>query len=175
MTPVDAIKAANNSSRVKLEATPKHIQKCILLRPRTATLPSVVQSGPRKSSIRPRVSGLGRRHCHFVTVVRPGNDMLADSMALQTGFGDGKLSSFSYFPGARFIIVGLLSRPDSYYKVSRVLRGRSCFTVLVSHTQICAVCFGYSLLTSSRSALVVTSFLISPSSVSQLNVNDLST
>lgn len=67
--------------------------------------------------------------------------MLADSMALQSGFGDGKLSSFSYFPGARFIIVGLLSRPDSYYKVSGVLRGRSgCTLVLiVPRITICAL------------------------------------
>lgn len=49
----------------------------------------------------------------------PGEDMLADSMALQSGYGAGKLSNFSYFPGARFVIVGLLSRPDSYYKVRR--------------------------------------------------------
>lgn len=50
--------------------------------------------------------------------------MLADSMALHSGYGNGKLSSFTYLPGALFIVVGLLSRPDSYYKVSQVLRWR---------------------------------------------------
>ena len=39
-------------------------------------------------------------------------------MALQRGYGGGRLSSITYFPGARFVIAGLLSRPDSYYKVS---------------------------------------------------------
>eukprot|EP00904_Undaria_pinnatifida_P012811 jgi/Undpi1/8660/HiC_scaffold_25.g11125.m1 len=38
-------------------------------------------------------------------------------MVLQRGYGEGKLSSITYFPGARFIIAGLLARPDSYYKV----------------------------------------------------------
>ena len=61
--------------------------------------------------------------------------MLADSMPLQSGYGDGKLSSFTYFPGARFIIVGLLARPDSYYKVSGILlRGRSWRAAVLPYT-----------------------------------------
>lgn len=40
-------------------------------------------------------------------------------MALQRGYAGGTLSSITYFPGARFIIAGLLSRPGSYYKVQR--------------------------------------------------------
>ena len=43
-------------------------------------------------------------------------------MALQRGFGDDKLSSITYFPGARFIIGGMLSNPISYYKA----RCQSC-------------------------------------------------
>lgn len=39
-------------------------------------------------------------------------------MALQQGYGGGKLSTVTFLPGARFIIAGLLSRPNSYYKVT---------------------------------------------------------
>lgn len=45
--------------------------------------------------------------------------MLLFGMALQRDCGESTLSSITYFPGARFIIAGLLSRPGSYYKVSR--------------------------------------------------------
>lgn len=54
----------------------------------------------------------------------PGDGMLADSnipflgALLKSGDGKGKLSSVTFLPGAIFIVVGLLSRPDSYYKVS---------------------------------------------------------
>ncbi|CAM9825189.1 unnamed protein product [Ectocarpus sp. 4 AP-2014] len=52
-----------------------------------------------------------------------GDGLLAEGrvfffgMALQRGYAGGTLSSITYFPGARFIIAGLLSRPGSYYKV----------------------------------------------------------
>lgn len=52
-----------------------------------------------------------------------GDGLLAEGrvlclgMVLQRGYEGGKLSSITYFPGARFIIAGLLSRPNSYYKV----------------------------------------------------------
>ncbi|CAM9466764.1 unnamed protein product, partial [Ectocarpus sp. 8 AP-2014] len=52
-----------------------------------------------------------------------GDGLLAEGrvfffgMALQRGYAGGTLSSITYFPGARFIISGLLSRPGSYYKV----------------------------------------------------------
>ncbi|CAM9848129.1 unnamed protein product [Scytosiphon promiscuus] len=38
-------------------------------------------------------------------------------MALQRDYGESTLASITFFPGARFIIAGLLSRPGSYYKV----------------------------------------------------------
>lgn len=37
---------------------------------------------------------------------------------VQNGYGKSKLSTITYFPGARFVIVGMLTRPDSYYKAS---------------------------------------------------------
>ncbi|CAM9290091.1 unnamed protein product [Scytosiphon promiscuus] len=52
-----------------------------------------------------------------------GDGLLAEGkvlffgMSLQTGYGEGTLSSITYFPGARFIIAGLLSRPGNYFKV----------------------------------------------------------
>ncbi|CAM9209896.1 unnamed protein product [Ectocarpus sp. 6 AP-2014] len=52
-----------------------------------------------------------------------GDGLLAEGrvfffgMALQRSYAGGTLSSITYFPGARFIIAGLLSRPGSYYKV----------------------------------------------------------
>ncbi|CAM9403921.1 unnamed protein product [Ectocarpus sp. 12 AP-2014] len=52
-----------------------------------------------------------------------GDGLLAEGrvfffgMALQRGYAGGTLSSITYFPGARFIIAGFLSRPGSYYKV----------------------------------------------------------
>ncbi|CAM9468357.1 unnamed protein product, partial [Hapterophycus canaliculatus] len=52
-----------------------------------------------------------------------GDGLLAEGkvlffgMSLQRGYGEGTLSSITYFPGARFIITGLLSRPDNYFKV----------------------------------------------------------
>lgn len=47
--------------------------------------------------------------------------MLFFGVSLQTGYGEGTLSSITYFPGARFIIAGLLSRPGNYYKVGEVV------------------------------------------------------
>lgn len=61
-------------------------------------------------------------------VARPGDGLLAEGrvfffgMALQRGYGGGTLSSITHFPGARFIIAGLLSKPGSYYKVQPVGR-----------------------------------------------------
>lgn len=63
----------------------------------------------------------------IATDASPGNGLLAEGrimflgMALQRGYGEGKLSSITYFPGARFIIAGLLAKPASYYKVSWVV------------------------------------------------------
>lgn len=48
-------------------------------------------------------------------------------MALQRGYGEGVLSSITYFPGGRFIIAGLLSRPHSYYKVGGIVVPRCLF------------------------------------------------
>ena len=42
-------------------------------------------------------------------------------ISLHSSHEDSKLSRATYFPGARFIVVGLLSRPDNYYKVSWAL------------------------------------------------------
>lgn len=65
-------------------------------------------------------------HRHTLTFHPPrpaGDGLIAEGrvlffgMALQRGYGEGTLSSITYFPGARFIIAGMLSRPHSYYKV----------------------------------------------------------
>lgn len=62
-------------------------------------------------------------------MVNAGEGLLADGkffflgMAVQRGYGDNKLSSITYFPGARFIIAGILSNPISYYKVGEGTRG----------------------------------------------------
>ena len=42
-------------------------------------------------------------------------------ISLYSSHEDSKLLRSTYFPGARFIVVGLLSRPDSYYEVSWAL------------------------------------------------------
>ena len=42
-------------------------------------------------------------------------------ISMNSSHEDNKLSRVTNFPGARFIVVGLLSRPDTYYKVSWAL------------------------------------------------------